>query len=126
MTLSGGYTCQYAIDVTNPDAKNYKHQIPYTPRHTGNGAATFETPWLNVSYLLTTVGRRYALPQNTKANKVGAYTEQSVSLSRTFDLKNVSLRLQGEIINLADTPYDVIQYYPMPGRSWRLSVALNL
>jgi outer membrane cobalamin receptor len=126
MMLSGNYTYQHAIDVTNPAAKNYKHQIPYTPRHTGNGSAAFETPWLNISYLLTAVGERYALPQNIKVNRVDAYAEQSISLNRTFDLKNVSLRLQGEILNLADTQYDVIQYYPMPGRSWRLSVTLDL
>jgi outer membrane cobalamin receptor len=126
MMLSGNYTYQHAIDVTNPDAKNYKHQIPYTPRHTGSGSAAFETPWLNISYLLTAVGERYALPQNIKVNRVDAYAEQSISLNRTFGLKNASLRLQGEIINLADTQYDVIQYYPTPGRSWRLSVALNL
>jgi outer membrane cobalamin receptor len=126
VTASGSYTWQHAIDVTNPDAKNYRHQIPYTPRHTGNGSITVETPWINVSWLLTAVGERYALPQNTKANRVGAYTEQSVSLNRTFRLRRASLRLQGEILNLADTQYDVIQYYPMPGRSWRLSIALSI
>jgi outer membrane cobalamin receptor len=126
MILSGNYTWQYAIDITHPDAKNYKHQIPYTPRHTGNGSATVETPWGNVSYLLTAVGERYALPQNTKVNRVDAYAEQSISFNRTFELKKVSLRLQGEIINLTDVQYDVIQYYPMPGRSWRLSITFNL
>ena len=126
MILSGNYTYQYAIDVTNPKVDNYKHQIPYTPRHTGNGSATFETPWVNISYILVTVGERYSLPQNTDINRIGAYKEQSISLNRTIELKKVSLRLQGEILNLADTQYDVIQYYPMPGRSWRLSVAVNL
>ena len=126
MTLSGNYTCQHAIDITNPEAKNYKDQIPYTPRHTGNGSVAFETPWLNAACLLTAVGKRYALPQNTVTNRVDAYTEQSLSLNRTFDLKSFSLRIQGEILNLADTQYDVIQYYPMPGRSWRLSVTINL
>ncbi|MDR2916052.1 MAG: TonB-dependent receptor [Tannerella sp.] len=126
MLLSGSYTYQHVIDVTDFDAKNYKDQIPYTPRHTGSASATFETPWVNVSYLLTAVGERYALPQNIKANNINAYTEQSLSLNRTFKLKNVSMRLQGEILNIADTQYDVIQYYPMPGRSWRLSVLFNL
>ena len=126
MMLSGSYTYQHAIDVTNPEAKNYKDQIPYTPRHTGNGSATIETPWVNISYIIVAVGERYAMPQNIKANKVDAYAEQNISLNRTFELKNVSLRLQGEILNLANTQYDVIQYYPMPGRSWRLSGTLNL
>ena len=125
MALSGSYTCQQAIDVTNPDAKNYKDQIPYTPRHTGTGSATFETPWINISWLLTAVGERYALPQNIPVNRVDAYTEQSISLNRTFNLRNIPVRLQGEVINLADAQYDVIQYYPMPGRSWRVSIEIR-
>jgi outer membrane cobalamin receptor len=126
LLLSGSYTYQYAIDITRPEAKNFKHQIPYTPRHTGNGSAAVETPRVTVACLLTAVGERYALPQNTKENRVDAYTELSFSLSRTFDLKTGSLRLQGEIINPADMSYDIIQYYPMPGRSWRLSVTLHI
>ena len=126
MMLSGSYTFQYAIDVTNPEAKNYKDQIPYTPRHTGNGSAIIETPWVNISYIIMAVGERYAMPQNTKTNRVDAYAEQNISLNRTFEMKTVSFRLQGEILNLANKQYDVIQYYPMPGRSWRLSVTVNL
>ena len=126
MVVSGNYTFQYAIDVTNPEAKNYKDQIPYTPRHAGNGSVTFETPWVNVTYLLTTVGDRYVLPQNTNENKVDGYMEQGISLNRTIELRDISLRIQGEVLNLANKQYDVIQYYPMPGRSWRLSVIVNL
>ena len=124
-TLMGNYTFQSAIDITNPEAKNYRDQIPYTPRHTGNGVVTVETPLINVSYLLTAVGERYALPQNTKANKIEGYIEQSISVNRTIKLKNATLRLQGEVLNITDAQYDVIQYYPMPGRSWRVSVAIK-
>ena len=28
--MSGGYTWQKAIDLTDADAKNYKDQLPYT------------------------------------------------------------------------------------------------
>jgi outer membrane receptor protein involved in Fe transport len=124
MTLSGNNTFQHAIDITHPEAKNYRNQIPYTPRNSGNGSVAFETPWVNVSYILTTVSERYALPQNTKANRLNAYTEQSIQMNRTFNTKHFSVRIQGEILNLADTQYDVIQYYPMPGRAWRLSLTL--
>ena len=123
--LSGNYTCQYAIDVTNSEAKNYKDQIPYTPRHTGSGSATVEMPWINISWLLTTVGERYALPQNTDRNRVDAYTEHSISMNRTFKWRHITFRFQGEILNIANTPYDVIQYYPMPGRSYRISIEIR-
>ena len=124
--LSGNYTYQYAVDVTNSEADNYKDQIPYTPRHTGTGSATIETPWVNISYIIMAVGERYALFQNIKDNRIQAYTEQSLSISRTINLRNVSLRLQGEVLNLANEQYEVIQSYPMPGRSWRVSLTVNL
>ena len=124
IVLSGNYTFQHAIDMSNPEAKNYKNQIPYTPRHAGAGSATIETPWITASYWLTAVGDRYALPQNTKTNRINPYAEQTISLNKAFEWRFLSWRLQGEIINLADVQYEVIQFYPMPGRSWRASVTI--
>ena len=34
------YSWQYAIDVTDSSAKNYRHQLPYTPEHSGNFSFT--------------------------------------------------------------------------------------
>jgi len=124
--ITGNYTYQNAIDVTNMDSKNYRHQIPYAPRHTVNGSVSAETPFCNVSYMLTAVGKRYMLPQNIQANIVDGYLEHNVSLNRTFQLRRYRLRLQGELLNVANTQYEVIRYYPMPGRSWRLSISLML
>lgn len=125
LMLSAAYSYQHAIDVTNPEAKNYKHQIPYTPRHSGNLSLSWENPWVNITYLLTAVDDRYALPQNIDQNRIEGYVEQSVTLNRTFSWKRYRFRLQGELLNLANVNYDVIQYYPMPGRSWRLSLCVN-
>ena len=124
LLLSATYSFQKAIDITDPDAKNYKDQIPYTPKHSGNASLTLENPWVNVSYSLTAAGDRYALPQNIESNLIAGYVEQGISLNREFVVKKCKLRLQGEVINLGDKTYDIIQYYPMPGRSWRLSVSI--
>ena len=124
LLLSATYSFQKAIDITDPDAKNYKDQIPYTPKHSGNASLTLENPWVNVSYSLTAAGDRYALPQNIESNLIAGYVEQGISLNREFAVKKCKLRLQGEVINLGDKTYDINQYYPMPGRSWRLSVSI--
>ena len=86
---------------------------------------SLENPWVNVSYILTAVGDRYALPQNIDRNRIDSYIEQSISINRDFRFRYFGLRLQGELLNLANVNYDVIQYYPMPGRSWRLSICLS-
>ena len=125
LNLSGNYSWQKAHDVTNPEAKNYKHQLPYTPKHNGNVSATFEMPWVNVGYTVTMVGKRYYLAQNIEANQIDGYNEHTATLWREFAFKKCKLRLQAEVINLTDAQYEVIKYYPMPGRSWRLTGTFN-
>lgn len=122
---SGSFSYQFAVDVTDPQAKNYKHQIPYAPRHSGSFSATWQNPWVNISYSLTGVGKRYALPQNIESNLVKGYFEHTLSLSHDFNLRHISLRLQGEAVNFTNSQYCVIQYYPMPGRSFRLSLKIK-
>lgn len=125
MTLSGSYTYQHATDQTNPDAKNYGDQIPYTPRHSGSASLMFETPWVDLGYSAVFAGDRYFQKQNIPENLIKGYQEHSLSASHTFSIKNVKLRLQAEVINLTDEQYDVIKYYPMPGRSWRGTVKID-
>ena len=125
LNLSGNYSWQKALDVTNKEAKNYKHQLPYTPEHNGNVSATLEMPWVNIGYTVTMVGKRYYLAQNIKANEIDGYNEHTGTLWREFKMGRCGLRLQAEVINLTDEGYDVIKYYPMPGRSWRLTGTFN-
>ncbi len=125
LSLSANYSWQRAIDVTDPSAKNYRDQLPYTPEHSGNASLSIETPWVNVGYTLTAVGRRYYLAQNLPENEIGSYTEHTATLWREFKFGPTSLRLQGEIINFTNTQYDIIKYYPMPGRNWRLTAIIK-
>jgi outer membrane cobalamin receptor len=122
LQTDGSYTFQHAVDKTDKDSKIYKHQLPYTPVHTGAVSVSWENPWVNVSWLMTAVGARYSLPQNIEANFMKGYREQQLSFHRTFAFKQSSLRLQAEVVNLTDVSYDVIRYYPMPGRSFRGSI----
>lgn len=124
--LTGAYTFQQALDLTDPQAKNYRDQLPYTPRHSGNASAVVKTPWLSVGYTLMAVGKRYFMDQNIPANEIAAYVEHGISLSRSFPLgKACSLRLQADVQNLTDRQYEVIKYYPMPGRSWRVGATVS-
>ena len=117
-----GYSFQYAVDVTDGAAKNYRHQLPYTPHHSGNFSLSLLNPLLNVSYILTAVGERYMLPQNIAENRMTGYVEHSFSFNREFKLSHsAKLRLQCELLNVADAGYEVIRYYPMPGFQWRAS-----
>lgn len=125
VALNGNYSWQKAIDMTNSDAKNYKDQLPYTPQHSGNSSVTIETPWINLGYSLTGVSERYYMAQNIPVNKIDGYIEHVTTIWREFKWRENHFRLQAEIINLTDEQYDVIKYYPMPGRSWRITGILK-
>lgn len=126
IALNGTYSFQHAIDITDKSAKNYRDQLPYTPKHSGSGSLSLNNPWVNITYSVIASGKRYAQAQNLKENEIDSYTEQNVSLNREFPVKKCVLRIQGEIINLTNATYDVIKYYPMPGRSYRLSFSLRI
>lgn len=123
--ISGNYTYQKAIDKTDPTEKNYKDQIPYTPKHSGNINLLCEMPWLNISYLMTGVGKRYSLPQNIIENQIDGYLEHTISISKAFSFNNIRVRFQTECANFTNKQYDIIKYYPMPGRSFRISGSIE-
>lgn len=130
LTLSGNYTYQRALDVTNPDpstleGKTYKHQIAYTPRVSGSGQAVLETPWVDLSYSMLFSGKRYALGQNISKNRLNGYTDHSVSAHRSFRWGKTDISLSAEVLNLANKNYEIVKNFPMPGRSFRITVGVK-
>lgn len=121
LSLTGSYTWQKAIDLTDSDSKSYKDQLPYTPKHAGNASLILETPWCNVGYSMVGVSERYCLSQNIPENRIDGYLEHTATVSREFAVSHAQLRLQAEWVNFTNEQYDVIKYYPMPGRSWRVT-----
>lgn len=121
VNLSAAYSLQNCIDVTDKNTLYYKTQIPYTPKNTGNGSILVLTPWINVGYSLTGCGKRYSIQQNTAEYRLDYYWEHSASLSHEFKFKHSKLNLQATLTNFTNEQYEIIKYYPMPGRSWSLT-----
>ena len=122
VTLTLGYSFQYAVDRTDPSNTVYGHQIPYTPRHSGSIALVASTKWVDVGYSATLVGRRYRMSQNTDANVVKGYVDQGIRVSRQFWLKHGKLDVKAQVLNLFDVQYEVVKNYPMMGRNYRVGV----
>jgi vitamin B12 transporter len=49
-----------------------------------------------------------------------------VSVNRTFRFRRWSATLNAAVRNLTDCRYEVIRYYPMPGRSVELTATFGL
>lgn len=131
INLSGNYTYQRALDVSDSSepssaaGKVYKHQIPYTPRVSGSGQAGIETPWINLSYSFLFSGKRYISWQNINENSLGSYSDHSLSASREFKLGNILTSLNVEVLNLMNRNYEIIKNFPMPGRSFRVTIGMK-
>jgi hypothetical protein len=117
--LEVNYTFQQAVDITNKDSKTYKHQIPYTPKHSGSGIFAILTKWINFSYALLYTGKRYMLGQNIPANALESYFDNSMALFRTFKWNKIQLSLRLECLNVLDKQYEVVKSYPMMGRQFQ-------
>lgn len=122
------YSYQYAVDITDKSAANYRHQIPYSPRHCGSASATISTPWVNLGYTLSAAGKRYSLAQNLPQYRIEPYMDHSLSINGNVPLGRKHrwlLHWSAEALNLAGVNYEIIQYYPMPGRNYRISIKIT-
>nr|MBQ5604680.1 TonB-dependent receptor [Bacteroidales bacterium] len=127
--FSGSYSFQQALDHTSQEGasgKVYGHQIAYTPRHSGSGQISLDTPFGQFSYNLTVCGERYILGQNIEENRLDGYSDHSLAYLKDFQWKHYQSRFKFEILNLLDENYAVIKYFPMPGRSIRASLSFSL
>lgn len=130
INLSGNYTYQRALDVTNSDldseeGRTYRHQIAYTPRVSGSGQAGIETPWINLSYSFLFSGKRYQQGENIAENRLDSYSDHSISASRSFKIMQTNTSVSVEVLNIADKNYEIIRNFPMPGRSVRTTISIR-
>jgi outer membrane cobalamin receptor len=119
------YTWQQALDVTDPSGTVYKNEIPYTPNQSGSGmAAVYYRIW-SAGYSLLFSGERYTLGENDPSNLLPGWNEQDIFVSAQLLFKYFQSTIKGEVNNIFDQQYDVIHYYPMPGRSYKISITFN-
>ena len=123
--LSASLSFQDAQDKT-PGSATYGSQLPYTAKVSGGISLILNTPWLTIGYSATGQGKRYSMAQNIREYQLPAFMEHSVSISRRFDLGNSSnINLQLSVNNITDEQYEIIKYYPMPGRSLTASATVE-
>jgi vitamin B12 transporter len=121
------YTWQQALDVTDPTSAEYKNKIPYTPDQSGSALAVVYYKNWSAGYSLLFSGSRYTLGENDPTNQLPGWNTQDLFISRQTGFRNFNMTVKAEINNLLDERYDVIHYYPMPGRSYKLSLTfINL
>jgi len=119
------FSYQKALDKTSPESKTYNQQLPYIPRFSGSGNASLQTTWFNLSYSILYSGFRYSGYQNTAENRMPGYTDHSVNLSKKIKLNQTQLNIHLQVLNLTNKNYEIIRYFPMQGRSFRVKTTFE-
>lgn len=123
LSLTANYTRQTVVDVSH-SSLTPNQQIPYTPKELGSLMLVLTHGSWSIGYVLAYTGFRFTLPENTAENVLPAFWISDVNLSMRIALGAFSATLKAEISNLFDARYEVIQFFPMPSRNYRLSVNL--
>jgi vitamin B12 transporter len=116
------YSYQQALDVSNSSSDGYKKQIAYTPQHNFNANIIANYKTISVGYNITSTSARYTLGLQTFENTVQPFVLHDANIA--FEL-NKHFRLKLELNNLFNTTYQIVQYYPMPLRNYRLQLQIN-
>lgn len=119
------YTWQQAKDITDPASERYKDRIPYAPDHSGSAILSFGFQQWTAGYNLLFSGTRYTLGKNNPFNQLAGWSIHDIFVAHNFKLQSVSCSLKAELNNLTNQQYDIIRYYPMPGRTYKISIIIH-
>ncbi len=119
------YTWQEALDKT-PGSSVYGNQIPYIPVHSGsaNISASYRKWQLNYSFIYT--GERYSQKANIPSNYLQPWYTHDIAARYELKVWENKMELSLAVNNLLNQYYDVIKNFPMPGRSYRLTINYTL
>ncbi|HEY4875277.1 MAG TPA: TonB-dependent receptor, partial [Puia sp.] len=119
------YTWQQAQDVTDPSSAEYKNEIPYTPNNSGSALITFYYKNWSAGYSFLFSGTRYTLGENDPSNQLDGWGVDDVFVTHSIKLKNFQINIKAEADNIFNERYEVIRYYPMPGRSYKINISFT-
>ena len=112
-------------DPSTVEGKTYKNQIAYTPSSSGSASAVLETPYVDLSYSMLFSSKRYISGENIDQNLLNGYTDHSISVSKDFRWKKVLCAVNAGLLNFMNKNYEIVKNFPMPGRSFRVTLTFK-
>lgn len=122
LTWMGSYSLQDSENRTLPGSATYGLQLAYTPKHTGSMTISYENPLVNLSLNGQGVSSRWANNEHYESTDINGYWDTNLSAYRSFSFGKHTIEGRFDIKNLFDQQYEIVRFYPMPGRSWLLSI----
>ncbi len=112
------YTSSSTLDRTDPSSPSYDRQLPYQPEEALKAHIDAEFGPARLTLHQALFSERFTSADNSAS--IPGYRLTGIALLVTNPLPHCSLK--GEINNLFDVRYEVFPHYPMPGRTFRLSL----
>jgi iron complex outermembrane receptor protein len=121
----GGYTyARSTNEAQQGEGDNtYGKQLIYVPIHRYFFTGNILFSGFTLSYNQARTGERYVTRDNTES--LPGYTVANAVLSKNLHVGGQDLAFSFEVANLFDTDYQAVQYNPMPGRNYKISIILN-
>jgi len=120
--ISGGYTFARSTNEIKqgPNDNSYQKQLLYVPEHNYYFNTSFAIKGFVLNYNQSYTGLRYTTLDNNEY--LPAYTIGNFTLRKDFPFKRHMLGFQFDINNIWNKKYQAVLYYPMPGRSYKITL----
>lgn len=118
--LNTSYVAATTLSSYLPNDGSIGKQIPYTPKYSGQINAGFSFQSLYVNYNHSYTGLRYVNVDET--GKLDAYQTGNVQLSYLLKVQSRPIFLSGQVQNIFNASYQVVNARPMPGINWLIRV----
>ncbi|KAA3638438.1 MAG: TonB-dependent receptor [Bacteroidetes bacterium] len=99
-------------------------QLIYQPAHSGSIGLSCQFKNVSSNYNHQLVGKVFTTTDNL--HEISGYSTGDLSLSRYFDFNKWSFSLSGTVFNIWNTDYEIVAFYPMPGRHFQLKFSTNI
>lgn len=119
---STNYTKIFGLEMSS-----YGDQIPYTPWNSGSVICDVSYKSWNLNYSFIYVGKRYNGGENNiKVNELQPWYTHDISLQKQFTFDKTRVTGTVEVNNTLNQNYEVVYNYPMPGRTFRFIISVEI
>ena len=112
-----------SLKKLSPNDDSVGKQLIYTPVHTFTGDLTARWNGFSLGWQQRYTGKVYTLSDHS--DSLPAYWLHDLHLEWKFNKERFSLLVFNNLRNIFNTPFQVVQYRPMPGRSWEIGIILK-
>ena len=123
LTLSYTLADARKTNRSSDNDQSFDRQLLYVPKNVATFNLAFRLELVVLSLTQSFVGRRYITEDNLES--LPPYDVTSANAVFNVPINSRRFFVKGEVENVFDRGYEVFQYYPMPGRNFRVTVGFE-